>query len=314
MTMTGTPMRALVLLALIALPAHAATVAVTPDNLTAALAAAQPGDILQFSGQFGAITLKNRTFAPPLTLDLTHALTGSLTFNTDAGLEVRGGDIAPTVWSGGVYVLNSRAVHMSGMTTRDTHTVNGVTIRSSADVSLSNSTLLGATDGVSVLYSHDVTIDGNTISGVSQDGAQIVSSQRVNFIYNLCSGSLNDGVHHPDCAQTWSAAGFDQSADVTIRFNQFNGATQGADDFGGDARGVLRLEISDNDYLGSYPQAFAVQKSSGAVVRRNRARTMPGATWRAAINLTAPAVQHCGNTADAYSGRPAWSDTPCVVN
>ncbi len=310
-------MRSLILgllAALIANVAVAATLPATAANLAAQLAAAHGGDTITVTGDLPARLVIRNVFDPPVTLDFTAATAeGGLYFNQAAGFEIRGGTWRPTSSTGAIYATASKHIHAAGLAVVSTPGSSyAFQCRGSADVSLVNSALTGA--GAQVSGCQDVLIDGNAITGFSSDGTQIASSQRVTYTHNLCWAGVNDGVHHPDCFQVWSVAGQPQSADVTARFNQFNGATQGGDDFGGDDRGVLRLTIADNDYLGSYPQAFAVAKSAGAVVRGNRARTLPGATWRAAINLTAPAVDHCGNTADAYARWAAWADAACPAN
>lgn len=301
----------LALALLCASPAAAATIPATSATLAAALKAAQPGDTVVMTGAFDHVLISGKTWSPSVTFDATAATFANFKLQASAGVILKGGAFKATAWDGAVYCIGSQNFSISGIRSDGAGLYTGVVFRNCSGVSLTGSVISGPNVGVQVIDSQNVTISGNELLDASADDVTITSSQTVGVTLNLCAGSSPVNGVHPDCVQIWSNTGDAQSADIKVTGNQAYGNSQGFDDFGGDHRGAVRLDIEDNTVDGSYPQGVAVSYSPGAAVKNNHVRTLPASTFRTSVNIIAPGAVTCGNTADAGAGKAAWADAPC---
>lgn len=296
----------------LAIRADAASLPVGPATFAGVLAQAQPGDLLAFApGDYPAIVVKR----PGVGLRLGAAHVAGVRIQAD-NVSVSGGVITPSAWWGGVYAADVKAPRIEGAAIAGAGALaghgTGVVFRNAPGAALLGATIADVGVGVETLDTDGIVIKDVQISRVTADGITGASVRHV----------LVDGVHcfafapapgkHPDCAQFWTVAGHAQSAHVRVTRARCEDQTQCVTDFGGDARGVADLQVDHSDATVSEPQAFPIQKSAGARSMWNHAHTAPGARFRASINLTAPGVVHCGNTADAALGKKAWADAPCA--
>jgi hypothetical protein len=80
---------------------------------------------------------------------------------------------------------------------------------------------------------------------------------------------------------------------------------------GVDDGGFDRILIEENDVNVSASQGIALGGNARAsVVRNNRVRTMPGAKYRASINLKGD-IRRCGNVIEPGAGKPGVVDPKC---
>ena len=137
--------------------------------------------------------------------------------------------------------------------------------------------------------SSDVDVTKAAMTGLSVDGIDISSSQRVKVTYSSCT-AFKTGTAHPDCVQGWSRPG-KITSDVLIDRNTMDSQNTQGIFFGNHVRngvddgGFDRVTITNNTIRGSYPNGIAVAACRGCVVTDNKAVTMLGSKYKVGINL-----------------------------
>ena len=219
----------------------------------------------------GPLKIKDRHFARPVTIDLSHARIEGILILSSSGLRIVNGTIK------GPFVRNS----------------HGIAIRDSRDVEVNGVTVTDAAAGITMMRSQDVTIANNTIRRMLSDGIMIAGSQRVKIRNNSCSEFfptpkvwsptaqlLRDG-DHPDCIQAWSIRGLPPTSDVEVVGNRGDGNFQGIF-FGNttingvDDGGYDRVTITDNDMRIAWYNGIHLTDGRDARITRNRISTVPG--------------------------------------
>lgn len=276
-------------------PASAATRYARPTTLAAVLAAAKAGDrIVLARGSYGDVKLPVRDHAPAVEIEASQARMRSLTAIGTAGWTWRGGTFAgepsPKQWT-------------------------TVDIRGSHRIEVASATMTGTQDGARIgLGSSDIVMRGNTVRGMTSDGFQIAGAERVSIIGNSCvdvrpiapvfdaAGKMVKDGTHPDCVQFWSDGKF-PTRDLLIAGNKVRGDFQGIGKFG--AGTVERVTVTGNDILVSSWWGISLTNVTGAVVRNNTVRTIPGARSGGprpqAVKTrlrTQSGAARCGNTLD----------------
>lgn len=247
-----------------------ATLAASPTNLPAVLDAAQPGDTIQLApGSYGRVEIKGRSWSPRIFINASGAKM-TLSVSGSRGLYFRGGQFGPATGTG---VLGYAAQ-----------------VVKSRDVSFYRSGFVNSARGLVISQSQDVKAGWVRFTGMTVDGANIASSQRVQISDSVCE-KFNTGEAHPDCIQMWSRSATGITADVKLLrnrsigpgmqgFTAFNHVRDGVDDGGFD-----RVTIVGNYVEGSYPQGINLTDCRACVVTDNVTRTIPGSRWRVSINI-----------------------------
>lgn len=277
-------------------PASARTV--TPATLPAALADAKGGETLTLAaGDYGVVKLPARVFAPALTIDAAQARITGVVIAKSAGVSISGG----TVTGEGLRYA--------------------VDIRDAEKVRIANMRITGATRGIVIHKSRDVTLTGNVLDGLRSDGINIALSRQVRVEGNECrnfqpqmaqfdnSGQMIRDGDHPDCIQAWSRPSAPPTSDLVIVNNVAEGQMQGV--FlgnhvrnGVDDGGFDRVEIRGNRMKLSMPNGIVGSGLRGAVIRDNVIETIPGSmnprrrtsAIRTKLFVEGADLDVCGNT------------------
>lgn len=277
-------------------PVWAATPA-TPATLLAKLQRARDGEVIELgSGNFGMVTLPARIHAIPIVLDASRATFAGIVIRKAEGVVVKGGSIqAPGGRSYGILIDRSAHISIEGMKISGAH--RGLVINVSSDVSVTGNTLTGIiSDGIDIALSRRVLIDRNTCRDFTPTPA----------VYDNAGKRLRDG-DHPDCIQAWSRPSEPPTADITVTNNDIEVSGQGIF-FGNHIRsgiddgGFDRVRIEHNRVRVGFPNAIAVGNGRNSVVRFNDVSAIPGSVLpnkpirvRANINVSGDQSVVCGN-------------------
>jgi len=249
-------------------PLLLATVAANPASLPATLARAQPGDTIRLApGSYGAVTIANRQWAQPITIDAGDARL-SLTITRSSGIAIRGGVFAAT---------EERLGYAARIT-------------QSSRIAFDGSQFRDSKRGMVIGRSREIAVRRATITGMTIDGINIASSQQVSITGSRCADFRRVDNAHPDCIQLWSRPATGVTSDVSLIGNTSTGNMQGFTAFnhvrkGVDDGGFDRIVIRDNVVEGLFPQGVAVYDCRNCIVRNNRTRRLSGARWKVNVNV-----------------------------
>jgi hypothetical protein len=295
---------AFLLAALPALPAASASLTATGPDAPRTLANAKAGDTIVLTGEVPSLTIAGRE---GLTIDATAAHLNTVMIKGSKGIVWKGGHFDPNNWQGGLYVQDSSKVTIDGPSIFGADKFNGVFFRDSTDVALNGARIDRARVAVNFLNVTGGAVRGVAITGAAIDGVDIASSHKVLVEYSVCAGNLLADDHHPDCVQMWTNKGTAPVSDVTIRYNMVHGSSQGLNLFDHGTGGGENIVIEDNVIEISYPQAIALNNVRNSKVSGNLVRTLPGAKWRASINVD-PNVARTKNRVEGYGEKPSMID------
>lgn len=254
-----------------------ALAAATPATLPAVLARAKGGErIVLAPGDYGIVTIARRRFSPPLT--------------------VEGRDARMTL-----VMRNAGGVRWQGVQFGPTATGYAASVRQSRDVQFTNVRFIDSPRGLVIDRSTDVVVSRARFSGMTIDGVDIASSQRITIADSVCTG-FNTGELHPDCIQAWSRPATGITADIRILRNRVSGTRMQGIYFGNIVRngvddgGFDRVTIAGNEVEGNYPQGIGLYDCRVCTVTDNVVRTLPGARWRTSIRLIRGSVADARNS------------------
>ena len=277
-------------------PARAGTQRATPATLTAVLKAAKDGDTVVLArGSYGDVSVPRADHASPVTIDAARARLRTLTLRGTAGWRWTGGTIAaPPEAFRAVMIDNARRVELT-----DVRIADGLS-------------------GAQVISSQDVTLRGNTITGMIADGINVVASQRVKILGNTIAefrplevvrdagGRIVKDAPHSDAIQLWSLAGKEPARDIAIIGNRISGKAQGITHFWHAAQGrpkVERVTVERNEVAVESWWGIGMLDTPGAIVRHNTVRTLANGKGLRARLLAEKNVIRCGNTVGDVSER-----------
>jgi len=270
--------------------AQAATINVTATNLKGAFLAARSGDTIIVTGTAAGASLVGRSFAKPVTIDVSSAVfTDTVTFKDVAGVNVIGGRFGSATAS--MRSGRAVAVYDSSRVTLTTPAVignglgHGITVSRSADVAVVKADFTNLRLGLGILASRQVRVTNSRFTGMTSDGINIADSHKIMASDNRCSGSKPSLGAHPDCIQLWSVRGNPVQSDITLTRNVVEGATQGLTSFNADDGGGLRITMIDNVITTSFPQGLACYNCVDSVFRGNVLNTLQGAKWQTTMNI-----------------------------
>jgi hypothetical protein len=192
----------------------------------------------------------------------------------------------------------------------------GVSADKGRKVTLARNTFSGFKVGAVIANLDGFQVVGNTFSAMRADGMDVAMAHNGLIEGNHCFGTVIRTTEHPDCIQMWSRPVGPPTSDIVIRKNKVEGPTQGIGLFnhvrnGVDDGGFDRIVIEDNDVEVSAPQGIALIQGRESVVRNNRVRTLPGAIYRASLNVKGGDVKRCGNVVEPGAGKVGVKDPGC---
>ena len=194
----------------------AAMAGATAEDLGALLDAASPGDVIETEAtDFGAVSLRNYTFEPPVTVKFhPDARLETLTLRSVRGVHfdgatvIAGETISPKsakaiyVQRGGDVVFRNMDVSFSV----DGNPMNDGTGIFADDVDgivVEDSDFHDVRNGVIILSSNDATVIGSRFSQVLSDGVAVSGTSDIDILENLCIDFAEEPSAnvHPDCIQ-----------------------------------------------------------------------------------------------------------------
>jgi Ca2+-binding RTX toxin-like protein len=257
--------------------------------LTATLPFAQSGDtILLASGTYDAISIKNLSFSgltitsadmfrPAYVNGLTVTGSSGITFSN---LEVR----APADPSGSTYAVNILSgssninldhlnVHGS-MDSDPSNDGNGVMVRTSSGVSITNSEFQQLDNGIAHLDSNNITFSHNSFHDLREDGIRGGGSSNVTVSHNTFSDFYPGPLTHGDAVQFWTTNTTASAHDITVTDNAFirgaGGVAQGIffrDEAGG--MPFLHVTISNNLIAGGMFNGITMGRGQDVTITNN---------------------------------------------
>lgn len=293
----------------IALSGKGTTITVaTAAQLNTAIATAKGGEtILLASGDYGALTIKYKSFADAITIksaDSTHdAVFNSIRIHTASGIVFDDIDVhrlQPAGPSDGVsaaYVSVSsrisfvRSDFFGSLDGNPWNDNGGLRFEDSKDINVVDSTFeqLRVAAGFSKVTG--LAVIGNSVTDVREGfnfsavtDVTIAQNRLTGFDPNYAAGD------HSDAIQFWNAGVNKGSSHVVIRDNIIlqgaNGGTQGI--FIGSEVAAARhsdFTIENNLYNGDARHGITIYGIDGAVIRGNTVTSAPGGYLETAINI-----------------------------
>ncbi len=249
----------------------------TAAQLALALSAAHGGDTILLSpGTYSRVWLQNLSFDNPVTIasrDSGHpAVLSGLKLTNDTGLKFANLEIS-TVDSTDTYGIRITSVHnvsfdhmnvhgsMDGNPQNDIH---GFIIRTSSNVSVTNSEFQQLFTAINHFDSDHLTFSGNSVHDLRLDGIRGGGSSYVTVADNRFSNFHPVAGDHADAIQFWTAGTTTVAHDITITGNI---ATRGSGDpidgvFMKDEVGHLPyrdVRIENNTITGEHYNSITVQ-------------------------------------------------------
>lgn len=253
----------------------------TPANVQAVIAAAKPGDTITLApGDYARITIANRNWSPPVTIDATNAKL-LLSISNSSGIGVKGGTFTGAMGAGqagyAVSVVNSHGLTFSAP-------------------KISNSQRAMVID-----HSHHIAITAPDMTGMIVDGIDLSSAQFVTIDGARCTAFVT-GPAHPDCIQGWSRPGGITSdikitntfmdSPVTQGISFFNHIRNGVDDGGFD-----RISVDTANLRGNMTNGVAMSACRACSIRNVTLITIPGSRYKMSVRVSGGSVTQSGNVA-----------------
>lgn len=285
----------------------ASSVTASPATLDARLRQAHDGEVITLApGDYGLVTVPQRSHAKPVVLDAAKATFSGIVIRKADGIAIRGGTVvAPGGKSYGIAIDRASHVTIDGMKITGAH--RGVVVNMSSDIALTNNQLTGLiSDGIDIALSRRMVVSGNSCRDFNPIWA----------VYDAAGKRLRDG-DHPDCIQAWSRPTAPPSADIVVTGNDIEVTGQGIF-FGNHVRngvddgGFDRIRIENNKVRVGLPRGITLGNGRDSVVRNNDVSTIPGSVLpnngrpvHANIEVTGTGNLVCGNRVPAVPRNPA---------
>lgn len=259
--------------------AHAATFSpATPADLPAARKAAVAGDtILLPAGTYATLDLTNAVYAAPgLTLKAAPGaavVIGQATFNGTQGVSLAGVEIVQPVgsWMSALYVDTAARVNFDGLHVHHLGTAmagTGVIIRSSTDVTFTNSEVDHVGLGIALVDSQRVTVRGNRTHDLSGDAIDVAGTSASIIDGNSDTDHFPNPGDHPDFIQFWGDAANPLPAGNVVTNNVYRRG-KGAVVQGIFVERQANLTITGNGMSGAMSNGVSLSAVQGAVVTGN---------------------------------------------
>ena len=274
---------AVILLASIAVFPTAEIIA-TPSTFAAQLQTAKPGDTIRLApGVYDRVSIRDRHWSPPVTIEAQAARLTSGRFDEISGL----------TWHGGTFEGGDTVQDAMKFQQADHIAVDGATFHHyvSAGIILGQST--------------DAMLTNNIFTDSGSDGIDIAMSQRVIVDRNRCTDSHPTLAAHPDCIQLWSKPNWPATADIVVRNTVALGNMQGFTAFDGP---YDRITVEHNFAKFTFWHGIAIFDCNNCQIRHNRVDSLPNPKFpnaRAWILVKGGSANiACDNRAKAYPDNP----------
>jgi Ca2+-binding RTX toxin-like protein len=282
------------------------------------LRVAHSGDvILLASGNYANISIKNLNFTGDVTItskDPAHAaVLSGLNISGSSGLNFSNLEVAVNPAFGNpLQVIASRDIHfdrlnvhgsLDGDPSNDT---SAMLIRTSSDVSVTNSEFQQLANAVAHLDNNGLLISGNSFHDLRFDGVRGGGSSNVVISKNYFTDFYRSGTDHPDAIQFWTTNTTTSAHDITVSDNVFfrgsGTAAQGI--FLRDETNVLpyqHVTITGNLIIGGLYNGIMVDGAQDLKVTNNVVSGLPDMqSWIRLQDITG--LTETGNKATQFKG------------
>ncbi len=256
-------------------------------QLLQALKSVQSGDTIALApGTYSSVAISNLKIIGDVNITSkdpgSPAVITDLAIKASSGLNFSNIEFAANWDVGGtpLEVISSKDIHFDNINvhgsldSNPSNDANAMLIRSSSDVSVSNSEFHELANGIAHLDSNGLTISGNTFHDMRMDGIRGGGSSNVTITKNFFTDFYREDGDHPDAIQFWNSNTTTSAHDITVSENVF------ARGDGGPIQGIfittqisslpyLNVKITDNVMVGAMYNGIALKGAQGAVVSGN---------------------------------------------
>ena len=305
----------------------------TTSQLQSALKTAHAGDTISLaSGSYTGVSLQNLNFTGAVTItsqDPNHqAVLVGLKLTSVSGLKFSNLEIT-TVGSTDAYAARVTSVqnvsfdHMSvhgSMDGNPQNDVQGLFIRESSNVSVTNSEFQQLYTGIDHLNSDHITFSNNNIHDIRMDGIRGGGSSYVTVANNTFTNFHPMAGDHADAIQFWTAGTTAVAHDITISGNVATRGTGDAVDgvFMKDEVGTLpyqNVKIENNTITGEHYNSITVQGGAKVDIGGNAVTAYGDQNAYIRVESTTGAVVHDnGAMLYMYTGNIGLVDLHNLVN
>jgi nitrous oxidase accessory protein NosD len=271
----------------LASPAAAKTLqAASAEDLLNNLQAAEAGDVVLLApGSYGAVTIRRIKRPGAVTIasgqDNARATFTSLTLQECSNLVVRGVDIAVAPETTGLKVLSSEKIALDRLVIHGSPAPDavgagqGVLVRNSVDVSVSQTEFHHLINALAHLDNDGLTITRNLFHDLRVDGVRGGGSSRVTISHNAFWNFFRAPKDHPDAIQFWTTNTTASARSIEIVGNLImrgeGGPMQGIF-IGDESKGkypFYDLKVRDNIIVGSMFHGLSLYQVRDVTVRKN---------------------------------------------
>jgi hypothetical protein len=293
----------------------------TPADLEAHLSAAPPAATLLLTGDFGQVTVKDRTFDPPIYIDASGATFEWVLLQNVTGVVWSGGEYynpIPGDWHGAFYVgTGSRGIHASGLIVEGNDGA-AIVVRDSFDCHLAHSEIAMSRTGIQFINVDGFSIDSCMVSNPSSDGIDVYSCWHgsVTFCAVVGGRDMGDGAHSDGIQIANTVEGVPPMSDVEVAHCMIYGSMQGICGFNNpDAPtgvGYDRISFHDNSVMVDFANGVALTDARDSQVKNNRVWSLPGSAYYAQLSAD-DSIEHCGNVVYPAPdvNKPGYVEDPC---
>lgn len=262
-------------------PAFAKTLNATPATIAANISAALGGDTITLApGDYGRISIANRNWSPPVTIDATNAKL-LLSISGSSGIGVKGGGYSGALGAG-----------QAGY---------AISVTNSHHLTFSASKISNSQRAMVIDHSHHIAITAPDMTGMIVDGIDLSSAQFITIDGARCTAFVT-GPAHPDCIQGWSRPGGITSdvritnsymdSPVTQGLSFFNHIRNGVNDGGFD-----RISIDTATLRGNMTNGVAMSACRACSIKNVTLITIPGSRYKMSVRVAGGSVTQSGNVA-----------------
>jgi len=287
-------------------------------QLLRAVQTAKSGDVILLSaGNYGSVNLTGFKFGGNVTIASADAskpaiFTGMMV-NNSTGLTLKGldfyvqpgKDLPFQVANSSQINLDSLNVHgsLNGSSSDDSR---GLIVRTSSDVTVTNSHFSELTDAVTQLNNSNISFTNNTFETIRDDGIVGGGTSNLTIKNNYFTNFDHVGDVHPDAIQVWTTNTTTVASNITISGNVFERGTGSAVQgiFMSDPSGKLPFEnvtISGNTIVGALYNGISVDGAKNLVVSNNTVLAYEGQDSWIRLQATSGPVSVLDNVASAYT-------------
>lgn len=290
-------------------------------QLTAALKVAASGDEIKLAaGTYSNVKILSMNFGDGITISSADsnnpAKITSFMVKNSTGITFSDVDLTPVAGSNdnSLAIIDSKDIHLDHVTLTGPDgdagmNMSPLTIRTSSDVSITNSEFTHVRNAVHLMNNTDVTISDNYFHDIRSDGIRGGGNSDLTITNNYFTdfhpqGEVGGTGDHPDAIQLWTTGTTKSAENIVISQNVFYAGTGSAIQgvFLRDQVGTLpykNVTITDNVVVGGMTNGIAVEHVVGGTITGNLVAGL--ADDRSAIRVqNSTSVNLSGNNSTSY--------------